>query len=86
MLGKAKLEKHHRIVTRMSEALDLDLEVERQKGAFAPGEMEDAVLACTHCDSTEACATWLTQQDTPVADAPEYCRNRSRFAALKAAK
>ncbi|QFS81299.1 hypothetical protein FIU97_00445 [Roseivivax sp. THAF40] len=84
MLGSATLEKHRRIVSMMAEALGLDIETLRQRGRVPPGEMEAAVLACTQCDRSDACASWLMDFTARPEETPGYCRNRTRFAAFKA--
>ncbi|SIS85721.1 hypothetical protein SAMN05421759_104345 [Roseivivax lentus] len=84
MLGSATLEKHRRMVTMMAEALGFDLEVLRQRGRLPSNEVEAAVLTCTQCERADSCAAWLMDFSAPQEATPGYCRNRTRFAALKA--
>ena len=83
MLGQSTLDKHRRIVTLMTEALGIDPEHARQNGLWPREEMDAAVLTCTRCARSEACAAWLMDFGHRQDATPAYCRNRARFAALK---
>ncbi len=84
MLRPATLDKHRKLVALMAEALGLDFEILRQKGRLPEGQVEAAVRTCTGCARAESCATWLMEFTATPEETPGFCRNRTRFAALKA--
>lgn len=83
MISIAKLDRHVGLMTRMAEALGVDMGEAMVEGRLAPEAYRDAMLRCTHCESPEACALWLKgHPKNSAAAAPGYCRNRALLAEL----
>lgn len=85
MQNPSTIKQHANLVDRMAQANGVDLEEEILRGNFCIGELEDAVLSCTLCDSPGACSKWLTAHETQGTQAdqpPGYCRNTELFQEL----
>lgn len=78
------LKRHADLVDRMATARGVDLEETMMAGHLTPGELGDAVLACTGCAATGACAQWLEAHEAGAETTPDYCRNAELFAELAA--
>ena len=83
MQNSLTLKRHADLVDRMATAQGVDLEEAMMAGHLTPGELGDAVLACTGCAAPETCAHWLAAHDSGEA-APAYCRNSDLLAELTA--
>jgi len=79
------LKRHAGLVDRMAGAQGVDLEAKMMEGLRTPGNLADAVLACTGCANPGDCARWLDSHE-PGEAAPDYCRNSDLFADLKAGR
>ncbi|MGR3462040.1 MAG: DUF6455 family protein [Roseovarius sp.] len=77
------LKRHADLVDRMAAAQGVDLEETMMAGHLTPGELGDAVLACTGCAAPEVCEHWLAAHEAGEA-APDYCRNSTFLAELTA--
>ncbi|HAW48897.1 MAG TPA: hypothetical protein DCX34_16980 [Roseovarius sp.] len=77
------LKRHADLVDRMAAAQGVDLEETMMEGHLTPGELGEAVLACTGCAAPEACEHWLAAHEAGEA-APDYCRNSALLAELTA--
>jgi len=71
---------------RMATTRGIDLEETMMAGQLTPGELGDAVMACTSCSAPEACGKWLAAHETGATATPGYCRNADLFAELAAKK
>ena len=78
-----RLNLHAELMTRMAEAVHADLGEALIQGELSGEELRGAVLRCTTCEATDACAQWV---ETPVADAavPGFCVNRDLMERLRA--
>jgi hypothetical protein len=87
MQNRSILDKHARLVSRMAEALGIDLDEAAMRGVLPQSELTDAVLRCTGCTNPDQCARWLdesTGESTGDADdSPAFCRNSDLFRTLK---
>jgi hypothetical protein len=83
MLSNLTLKRHADLVDRMATAQGVDLEESMMAGHLTPGELGDAVLACTGCAAPEACEHWLAAHDAGES-APGYCRNTELLVDLAA--
>jgi len=83
MQNTLTLKRHADLVDQMAAAQGVDLEEAMMAGHLTPGELGDAVLACTGCAEPEACEHWLAAHDAGES-APEYCRNSALLAELTA--
>ncbi len=85
MQSETTLKRHAALVDEMANARGIDLEEEILRGRMTIGDLDDAVLRCTGCTGTEACAHWLATQPTVqrAEDAPLYCRNTEMFLELE---
>ncbi|RKF16426.1 hypothetical protein D6850_02400 [Roseovarius spongiae] len=83
MTDVPNLRRHANLVDRMSRAVGLDLEEEILRGNLQIESLGDAVLCCGGCANVESCARWLAERDDPAGSAPDYCRNKALFSALK---
>ena len=78
----SRLDRHSRLVGRMADALDVDLEEKMMRGEMRPEEMRSAVLRCVGCSDPGDCTAKL--DDGLIADeAPVYCRNQALMAQLR---
>jgi hypothetical protein len=74
MQGAKTRAQHGALMNRMAETLGVDLDEAELRGALAPEQREEMLLACTGCADPTGCAHWLAR--TRNADAaPDYCRN-----------
>jgi len=83
MQSSLTLKRHADLVDRMATAQGVDLEETMMAGHLTPGELGEAVLACTGCAAPGACAHWLDAHE-PGEAAPSYCRNADLLAGLAA--
>lgn len=77
------LKRHADLVDRMATSQGVDLEESMMAGHLTPGDLGDAVLACTGCAAPEACEHWLAAHEGGES-APDYCRNSDLLADLAA--
>jgi hypothetical protein len=85
-MQSARTLKHHAsLVDRMATVQGVDLEEKMMEGLLTPGDLGDAVLACTGCANPGDCEHWLDAQPDS-GTAPDYCRNVDLFADLKAGR
>jgi len=78
------LKRHADLVDRMATTQGVDLEETMMAGHLTPGELGDAVLACTGCAAPEACGHWLAANAAGAEETPGYCRNAELFSELAA--
>lgn len=86
MQSTSTLKRHADLVDRMANTMGVDLEEKMMAGQLRPGQLGDAVLACTGCANPEACGHWLAAQEGVTEQGPDYCRNGDLFTLLKAGK
>lgn len=77
------LDHHAELVARMAETLGVDLGQAILDRRIDGQGLRSAVVACCACEAADACPGWMDAQATPAPEAPDYCRNRDRLAALK---
>ena len=75
----ARIDHHEKLMRRMADRNGADLDLALQTGMVSPGELRDAVLACTGCTDPEACEERLTRGDSGL---PEYCRNADMITSI----
>ena len=78
------LMRHVRLVLRMGKATDTDLAGAVERGDLSQAQWAGMVQRCRRCDWAESCEDWLEAHADGVDCAPGTCRNRARFAALRA--
>ncbi len=83
MQSRSTLDKHARLVSRMAEALGIDLDEAAMRGLLPQSELSDAVLRCTGCTNPDQCAHWLDDHADGASDTPGICRNSELFKTLK---
>lgn len=83
MQSTLTLKRHADLVDRMATTQGVDLEESVMAGHLTPGELGDAVLACTGCAAPGACERWLDSH-AGGESAPAYCRNADLLAGLAA--
>lgn len=77
----SRLDRHSRLVSRMADALGVDMEESMMRGELRPEELRSAVFRCTGCINPSDCEKRLDCQQ--VSDAtPDYCRNKSLMESL----
>lgn len=81
MGGYRKYEDHKALAQSMADRMGVDVEDLMQAGRLPPEALDDLISRCMCCVDPEVCKAWLT--GTPGAPAPEACRNRDAFAALR---
>ncbi len=83
MQNRSILDKHARLVSRMAEALGIDLDEAAMRGVLPRSELTDAVLRCTGCTNPDQCARWLDESAGDAGDSPAFCRNSDLFKTLR---
>jgi len=84
MSRNAKLDEHEELVRRMADMLGLDLETEMQAGRLTPEQFDDTVKHCVGCLEAGECQKLLNNSEQgDDAGAPDYCRNKSLFDAIR---
>ncbi|WP_372603046.1 DUF6455 family protein [Actibacterium sp.] len=84
MFGFAKLKEHRELVTRMADALSVDLEEAEQRGTLTPEDVDVMVERCVGCLEAEACkCTLAATAPGSATQAPDYCRNKDQFVVLR---
>ncbi|WP_170758459.1 DUF6455 family protein [Ruegeria lacuscaerulensis] len=73
---------HLRLVLRMGRATGTDVVAAHRQGHLTQQDWADMIQNCRGCEWANQCPDWLDQHET-VPGAPQPCRNRKRFAALK---
>lgn len=73
---------HARLVTRMADALGVDLDEEIQRGRAAPEDERGRIYRCLSCTEPDLCAKFLEATTTPARRAPRYCRNKDELERL----
>lgn len=75
----AVLDRHARLVGRMTKTLGIDLVEAAQRGEIAQENLRSVVFACTGCTRAGECAHWLDSHAEGAEAAPDYCRNKALF-------
>lgn len=83
MKRMGKLMPHVHLVSRMAKSTGVDLARAAQEGDLTQAEWAGMVQRCRRCDWAEDCPDWLDAHPAGVECAPETCKNRARFAALR---
>lgn len=71
--------RHLKLVTRMADALGVDLEAESYAGRLEPGTLEGMVDRCVGCSDPAGCEQTLGAPGSRLAAAPAQCRNAERL-------
>ncbi len=79
MSDAARFQRHERLMSRMADAMGVDLDLSIQRGDLTPELYSDAVFACTGCSDPQACERHL-RGNRP--DVPSFCRNGDMIARL----
>ena len=74
--------KHLRLVLRMGKATGVDIVSEHRSGRLSQDEWAGMVQSCRSCEWAGRCPAWLDENQS-IAEAPETCPNRARFAELR---
>ncbi len=77
-----RLNRHSRLMSRMADALGVDLGDAVSRGDLKPDELRSAVLRCTGCINPGDCEKRLDREQVGSA-APEYCRNKMLMESLR---
>lgn len=75
--------KHVRLVARMARATATDVVTAYDNDGLSSQDWADIIQNCRHCDWADRCEEWLDAHDSATR-APRQCRNRKRFADIKA--
>ncbi len=73
---------HVRLVQRMGQSVGVDVVAAHRAGDLTQADWARMVLRCQGCDCAELCQDWL-RVAKPVAETPDTCPNRARFARLQ---
>lgn len=76
---------HLWLVQKMAKATETDLVAAMERANLTNADWAEMVQDCRHCDWTAGCKRWLGRQEGAADHAPEPCRNKDRFEALKSA-
>jgi len=71
-------------VQRMARTLDVDLGQAVLDGRLTWFPYPDMVARCGLCKGAKDCERWMDGHASGATEAPDYCRNRGIFEALKA--
>lgn len=71
-----RIDAHADLMHRMADAVQADLTDALVKGRLSAPELRNAVMACTGCEGSDECRTWLEVHQDGAADTPSWCRNR----------
>ena len=74
---------HLRLVLRMGQATETDIIAAHHNGDLSQEDWADMVRRCRGCEWAKRCPEWLDDHEC-IAEAPETCPNRERFAEIKA--
>ena len=72
MTAMTRIARHERLLSRMADANEADLDLALMLGNTTPEELTDAVMACTGCANPDACEHHLNHGHIGV---PAFCRN-----------
>ncbi len=75
----AVLDRHAKLVGRMTGTLGIDLVEAAQRGDIAEQDIRSVVFVCTGCTRTGDCVHWLDTHAEGAETAPDYCRNKALF-------
>lgn len=70
-------------MTRMAEAVGLDLSASRARGDLSSQALRLAANRCGECCGERECSLWLQARSDSAGAAPGYCPNHGLYAALK---
>jgi len=76
-----KLSKHAALVDRMADRLGIDLTEAELRAHLSGDEIVALTQRCTACTDPERCAR-LLDGTVKLEGAPDFCRNREKFADL----
>lgn len=82
MTHEMRRARHQRLMTRMADALGVDLDRETLSGRLPPETLETMVDRCTGCSNPDGCERVLGAPGTVLAEAPAQCRNAERLVRL----
>ncbi len=82
----ALLDRHARLVDRMTEVLNIDLVEAAQRGEMAEEAVRGVVYTCAGCTRTVACADWMESHADGADETPDYCRNKQVLNGLAATR
>lgn len=78
----AKFTRHSQLVTRMADAIGVDLEEKQMRAELAPEALDGAVHRCMGCDDPNGCQRWMDSQEQRAPAPPSYCKNIEFFKLL----
>ncbi|MEL6518655.1 MAG: DUF6455 family protein [Pseudomonadota bacterium] len=79
MFSFSKYDRHAALMTRMSDTVGQDLDVQMQMGTLTPQDFRSMVFNCLGCREAGTCEKWLDDQNGRADAAPGFCRNKSVF-------
>lgn len=82
MFGFKRLDRHANLVTRMADAVGVDIVEQVQRGAVSENQLASMVTRCVGCSEAEACEHWLQAHPDGADSTPGYCRNTNLFSML----
>ena len=59
MFGFKRLDRHADLVTRMGDAVGVDIVEQVQRGAVSENQLAGMVTRCVGCTEAESCEQWL---------------------------
>ena len=78
----ARFDRHARLVSRMADALGVDLDQRVQEGEVLPEEVDVQVFNCMGCTAPDACGDWIKAHGGNLTAAPAFCRNKETLERL----
>lgn len=82
MFGFKRLDRHADLVTRMGDAVGVDIVEQVQRGAVSENQLAGMVTRCVGCTEAQSCEQWLQANPRGAETTPGYCRNKDLFAML----
>lgn len=75
----SRMSHHERLMSRMADANDADLDLALQCGDLGLEEYRSAVLSCMGCSDASGCERLLSEKQGGI---PDFCRNGSMIRRL----
>lgn len=84
----AHRDQHHEqdlLMWHMTEAMEIDLAAAIRRSGLSVDSLGEMLRACSGCPEPGLCRVFLDSRPGRLAEAPSYCPNRARLAALRCA-
>ena len=75
--------RHYWLMQRMLKRTGTDAVTPFAEGDLTAQDWAGLVQTCRGCDNAQGCRKWLEALVPAAEDAPAFCANRKRFAALR---